>query len=157
MHCYSCDANSGAKRISPAATIFEGRYWLLEHAYPTSLGGWLVVVLRRHCENLHELSRSEWIELAEIQYLAIAAMKDLFVIDREYVCCFAEKEGFKHLHFHLIPKYTDCDQESIGIGAFRHLKVSQDEAIEPSRVIEICDSLREAIQTRNRVDQKMAR
>ncbi len=144
--CRSCEANAGIKRISPAATIYPGERWLLEHAYPTSREGWLVAVLRRHCENLHELDRAEWSELADIQFAAIAAMREILDLDREYVACFAEMEGFKHIHFHLIPKPRGCDSESVGVKAFRHLKVEPNEAIGADRVIAFCDRAKRIVE-----------
>ena len=48
--CPVCRANEGIDRISPGAVIYEGRAWQVEHAYPTSLLDWLVIVLRRHVE-----------------------------------------------------------------------------------------------------------
>jgi diadenosine tetraphosphate (Ap4A) HIT family hydrolase len=136
--CRCCEANAGIKRISPADTIHAGEHWLLEHAYPTNLLGWLVVVLRRHCENLHELTRAEWSELAGIQFAALAAMRGILDLDREYVACFAEMEGFKHIHFHMIPKHRGCGPESVGVKAFHHLKVEPSEAISAERVIDFC-------------------
>jgi hypothetical protein len=36
MECWTCKSNTGEKRISPSPTIFEGEYWLVEHAYPVN-------------------------------------------------------------------------------------------------------------------------
>ncbi len=41
---------------------------MVDHAYPTSHLGWLVIVLKRHVEALHELRKEEFVELAEIEY-----------------------------------------------------------------------------------------
>ena len=67
MECWTCKSNTGEKRISPGPTIFEGEYWLVEHAYPVKTIGWLVIVLKRHAEALHELTPEEFAELAQIQ------------------------------------------------------------------------------------------
>jgi diadenosine tetraphosphate (Ap4A) HIT family hydrolase len=56
MECLTCESNTGEKRISPGPTIYEGNYWLVEHAYPVKTIGWLVIVLKRHAEALHELT-----------------------------------------------------------------------------------------------------
>ena len=53
---------------SPGPYIYEGRSWVVDHAYPTSLKGWLVIVLKRHVEALHDLTHEEFRELADIQY-----------------------------------------------------------------------------------------
>ena len=48
--CWSCPSLSGERRISPGPFIHDGRYWMVDHAYPTRLPGWLVLVLKRHAE-----------------------------------------------------------------------------------------------------------
>ncbi len=45
---YTRRSLSGEQRISPGPTIYESRYWLVEHAYPCRMLGWLVIVLKRH-------------------------------------------------------------------------------------------------------------
>ncbi|HEY7094662.1 MAG TPA: hypothetical protein VH393_15880 [Ktedonobacterales bacterium] len=35
--CWSCLSLSGGRRISPGPFIHEGRYWMVDHAYPTRL------------------------------------------------------------------------------------------------------------------------
>ena len=47
MECLTCKSNSGEQRISPGPTIYEGQYWLVEHAYPVKRVGWIVIVLKR--------------------------------------------------------------------------------------------------------------
>ncbi len=79
MECWTCKSNSGEKRISPGATIFEGKYWLVEHAYPVKIIGWLVIVLKRHTEALHELTIEEFAELAQIQAKLIMSLPNRLV------------------------------------------------------------------------------
>ena len=52
--CYSCRSISGTTRISPGPYIYKGQFWLVDHAYPTRLKGWLVLVLKRHAETRFE-------------------------------------------------------------------------------------------------------
>src|SRR5690348_12644608 len=66
MECWTCKSNTGEKRISPGPTIFEGNYWLVEDTYPIKILGWLVIVLKRHAEALHELTAEEFIELEPV-------------------------------------------------------------------------------------------
>ena len=54
--CLTCLSNNGIRRISPGETIYSGKYWNVEHAYPSALLGWLVIVLKRHTGKLHELT-----------------------------------------------------------------------------------------------------
>lgn len=143
--CHSCDANSGLKRISPGKTILKGKFWNVEHAYPTSLLGWVVIVLGRHCEELHNLEREEWLELGEIQYHLTRAMKEVGNLEKEYVACFAEKEGFRHIHFHVIPKSERLSQEFSGTKAFHYINPKDDEIIPASEVAKYCEEMNEKI------------
>lgn len=99
--CRVCRSISGEARISSGPPIFDGRYWMLEHAYPTRLPGWLVIVLKRHVEALHELTADEFQELAAIQHRAARALRQVVGCAKEYIACFAEMDGFAHLHIHL--------------------------------------------------------
>src|ERR1044071_1337325 len=104
MECWTCQSNSGEKRISPGPTIFEGQYWLGEHAYPVKAIGWLGIVLKRHKEALHELTPEEFAELAQIQARLIHFLYEELHCEKEYVSCYAEQEHFYHIHFHVFAK-----------------------------------------------------
>lgn len=144
--CRSCDANSGLKKISPGRSLLKGSHWNVEHAFPTSLLGWTVIVLNRHCEELHNLTRSEWAELAEIQYLVTKTMNQYSLVEKEYVACFAEKEGFKHIHFHVIPKSSTLRPESSGVNVFAHLNPKEQEILTSDEVARYCDRMNTLLQ-----------
>ena len=139
--CYTCESNDGSKRISPGIQIFNGNYWLVEHAYPSGLLGWMVVVLKRHCEELHNLTKAEWDEFAAIQFKLLKSLKEELEISKEYVACFAEMEGFKHIHFHIIPKTKDFILENIGTKSFQYLKVEKDKWVDEKKISEFCKSI----------------
>src|SRR5690349_5354536 len=101
MDCWTCKSNTGEKRISPGPTIFEGKYWLVEHAYPIKRLGWLVIVLKRHAEALHELTAEEFVELGQILSRVINVLFEETHCEKEYVSCYAETEHFHHVHFHV--------------------------------------------------------
>src|SRR5438477_13205439 len=111
MECYTCKSISGERRISPGPTIYTGEHWLVEHAYPCGIKGWLVIVLRRHVEALHELSSAEFSELSELVEKTVRVVREHFACDKEYVACFAEAEGFNHVHVHVIAKPHNLPQE----------------------------------------------
>lgn len=142
MECLTCQSNLGIQRISPGQQIFESTYWYVEHAYPTSLEGWLVLVLKRHCEQLHELSLEEHMDLARVQYATLQAVHQYFQSDREYLMCFAEGEGFKHIHFHVVPKHEQFDDQYKGGKVFHYLKRPEEEWVSKPRIQEICIQLR---------------
>lgn len=136
--CLSCLSNSGEKRISPAEPIFDGKYWLVEHVYPTGLLGWIVIVLKRHCEKLHELEMDEWAELGELNFKLTGILHIELNSEKEYSCCFAEMEGFRHIHFHLIPKTGIFNKDYTGSKVFNYLRVPESESISRDSIIDLC-------------------
>ena len=142
MECWTCKSNTGEKRISPGPTIFEGQYWLVEHAYPVKTIGWLVIVLKRHAEALHELTTEEFTELAQIQSKLIRFLYEELHREKEYVSCYAEQEHFHHIHFHVFAKPPDLPDELKGGKSFALLKVIPEEAVSSDQMIEFCESLK---------------
>src|SRR5438128_241331 len=116
--CLSCLSNSGEQRISPGKTIYKGKYWLVEHAYPTGLLGWLVIVLSRHAEVLHELTNEEWNELNILQKQSIRILHLVLNCEKEYILELAESPGFKHIHFHIVAKPNELSTEFSGTNIF---------------------------------------
>ena len=142
VDCYTCRSISGERRISPGPTIYEGRYWLIEHAYPTRLKGWLVIVLKRHVGTLHELTREEFIELGELQALAVRMLHEELDCAKEYVACFAEAEHFQHIHFHIIAKPRGLSDEFKGTKIYALIDVTEAEALPREEVAAFCEELR---------------
>jgi len=143
MECLSCRSISGEKRISPGPFIHEGAYWLVDHAYPTSHLGWLVIVLKRHAEALHELSREEFAELAEIQYKLAQVMRQDTRVEKEYMMLFAEAPGFSHIHIHFVPKPENLPARLKGPAIFKKRKVTQARAVPPDTIRAFCEEFRE--------------
>jgi diadenosine tetraphosphate (Ap4A) HIT family hydrolase len=142
MECWTCRSNSGEKRISPGPTIFEGKYWLVEHAYPVKILGWLVIVLKRHAEALHELTAEEFAELAQIQAKVIPLLYEELHSEKEYISCYAEMEHFRHIHVHVFARPPDWPEELKGGRSFALLKVTPEEAIPPNEIITFCELLK---------------
>jgi diadenosine tetraphosphate (Ap4A) HIT family hydrolase len=143
MECWTCKSNSGEKRISPGPTIFEGKYWLVERAYPVKVIGWIVIVLKRHAEALHELTSEEFTELAEIQARLIPLLHEELNCEKEYVVCYAEMEHFRHIHFHVFAKPSNLPEELKGGGSFALLKVMGEEAVPSNKILAFCELLRD--------------
>jgi diadenosine tetraphosphate (Ap4A) HIT family hydrolase len=115
----------------------------VEHAYPVKIIGWLVIVLKRHAEALHELSADEFAELAQIQAKLISLLHEEMHCEKEYVVCYAEQEGFHHIHFHVFAKPHDLPEELNGGRSFNLLKVSAEEAVPPAKIIAFCEFLKD--------------
>lgn len=141
--CATCRSVSGVAPISPGERISESPAWVLEHAYPTSLRGWLVIVLRRHAEALHDLTPDELGELGELLRVASAGLRAETGCLKEYVLCLAEAPGFQHLHFHIVPRAHDLPEEQVAAKILIHLK--PEVPLEPGVVVETCRSLRHFI------------
>ncbi|NTV23589.1 MAG: HIT family protein [Nanoarchaeota archaeon] len=150
MECLTCSSVSRRKKISPGPIIYESRYWLVDHAYPCRLTGWLVIILKRHCSALHELTREEFIELGEATYKAVNALHDVLGCEKEYSVCFAEKEGFNHIHFHIVPRAVRLSDDLKGANIFSLLKSGQEDAVPEKDVIAICNELKMRFSQKNK-------
>jgi diadenosine tetraphosphate (Ap4A) HIT family hydrolase len=139
MECLTCKSNSGEQRISPGPTIYEGDYWMVEHAYPVKQVGWIVIVLKRHAEALHDLSAEEFAELGKLQSLSTRFLFEGLHSQKEYISCYGEAEGFPHIHFHVFAKPADLPEELKGGKSFNLLKVSREEAVPPADIISFCE------------------
>lgn len=143
MECWICKSNTGEKRISPGPTIFEGEYWFVEHAYPVRMIGWIVIVLKRHAEALHELTLKEFSELAQIQSKITRFLLEELHCEKEYVSCYAEMEHFRHIHFHVFARPYDFPEEMKGGKSFALLKVSAEDAVPPNEIVAFCEILKD--------------
>ena len=118
VQCESCKNLQGKIRLSNAPRIFETSYWIIEHIHPTSIKGWLVLVLKRHCKALHELSEDEYSELSKLLKSVCEALHRVLDTEKEYVMQLAEMEGFNHVHFHVIARGKDWPKELKGPRVF---------------------------------------
>ncbi len=116
--CLSCQANRGEISLANTPTIFDGYHWKIEHGYPSAIPGWLVVVLKRHCVALHDLSADEWMELGQLMPVVTRALHAVLGSEKEYVFQLAEGEGFHHVHFHVIACQADWGSDRRGVKVF---------------------------------------
>ncbi len=142
MDCTNCRSISGEQRISPGSTIHAGRYWQIEHAYPCHMVGWLVLVLKRHVEALHELTPQEFAERGELQAATVRNLRAELHCAKEYLVCFAEAEHFQHIHVHVIARRADLPSDLKGTRIFEMIKVSPVEAVPPQEIKTFCENLR---------------
>lgn len=140
MTCFACKSISGEKRISPGPFIYEGKYWIVDHAYPTKLLSWLVIVLKRHKEALHELTVEEYKELFILQEKTIKLLYSKLRSKKEYIACFSEGEHFKHIHFHIIPRSKNLSNSLMGPKIFSLLTEKNPVPIE--QVLKLSQKLR---------------
>jgi diadenosine tetraphosphate (Ap4A) HIT family hydrolase len=144
QECWSCRSNTGEQRISPGPPIHVGEFWQVEHAYPTRLPGWLVIVLRRHADALHEIHPGEFIELAHVLERTVRVLREVVACEKEYVACYAELDHFRHVHFHVVPRAADMPAELLGTRSFALLQVTECEAVPREEIRALCETLRDA-------------
>ena len=103
-------------------------------------------MLRRLAEALHELSKEEFAELAEIQYRLAQIMRQDSHTEKEYTMCFAEGTDFKHIHVHFVAKPADLLSEMKGPRIFAMLNVDEEHAIPGTEIAAFSEEFREQLQ-----------
>ena len=143
--CYSCQALRGERRISPGQSIYEGLYWKLDHAWPTALVGWVVLVLRRHASALHELTADEFAEMGTLLARITQALHTESGCAKEYLACFAEADHFNHVHIHIVPRAADLPEALQGPRIFALLNPDDGEQASEADVRAVCARLARAL------------
>jgi diadenosine tetraphosphate (Ap4A) HIT family hydrolase len=105
--CLACDVLEG--RIQPpGGVIYEDEHWVVDHSIsPIRLKGWLIAKPRRHVESFGELTDAEAAAFGPLARTAAAAVESALRPERVYVCSFGEE--WRHIHVHVVPRYTDMD------------------------------------------------
>jgi diadenosine tetraphosphate (Ap4A) HIT family hydrolase len=100
--CLSCDVVSGI-RTEPGGVIYEDDHWHVGSIMPPVVWqGFLIVKLKRHCEQLAELTPEEAASLGLVITAACAAVREVLKPAKVYVCSFGD--GVKHIHFWILPR-----------------------------------------------------
>jgi diadenosine tetraphosphate (Ap4A) HIT family hydrolase len=124
--CYSCERN-WAERLPDRERVWDDdAEWRLALAFDSALPGWMCLVPRRHVLGLHELPEPAAAMMGRLLWAASAALVAVTGCAKTYVMLFAEKEGFEHLHLHLVPRPADLTVDRRGPGIFAFLGERQD-------------------------------
>jgi diadenosine tetraphosphate (Ap4A) HIT family hydrolase len=102
--CVTCEVHRGTTR-PPGGTIYEDDLWVVDHGLTRLVRGYLVVKPRRHVHEFADLMDDEALTFGPVARTVLAAMRSALAPERIYVCSFAET--VRHLHFHLVPRYSD--------------------------------------------------
>lgn len=84
----------------------------------SSLPGWLIVLPRKHIVGLNELDDDAAANLGRLLRDASQALINTVGCTKTYVMEFGEKEGFQHLHFHLVPRMPNIPADRQGPAIF---------------------------------------
>jgi diadenosine tetraphosphate (Ap4A) HIT family hydrolase len=101
--CLSCDIVAG-KRVEPGGVIYENAYWHVGTMGdpPVVWRGFLAIKLKRHCEQLAELTPEEATALGPLIKSTCSALAEVLKPAKVYVCSFGE--GVKHVHWWVLPR-----------------------------------------------------
>jgi len=138
VNCLFCSKKESFKSFF----IYEFEYWYLEHAKDTSISGWLILVLRRHCESLHLLSEFEWNELSKAFRFICTALQEITNCKKEYIVQYAEGLQTQHIHFHIIPRYYDLADSLKGRNIFQAFGPNIENKITENELDEIISKLK---------------
>lgn len=116
--CYTCDREAQFDTLPPRERVAADDYWRMAHAIDTALPGWLVLVPRRHVTTIASLTDAEAAVLGLWQVRLSRALQETTGCVKTYVAQFSEREGFSHLHFHIVPRMRDLPDDLRGPNVF---------------------------------------
>jgi diadenosine tetraphosphate (Ap4A) HIT family hydrolase len=124
-----------AARTGRGRRLLAGGGWRVAHDFNSTLQGWLVLVPRRHVTSIADLTDEEAGTLGMWQVRLSRALRTVTGCVKTYVVQFAEKEGFAHVHFHIVPRMPNLPADRRGPGIFQYmdrdgtdLRLSSDDA-----------------------------
>ncbi|WP_307249261.1 HIT family protein [Catenuloplanes indicus] len=129
MDCYTCRHNEAFGTLPPRELIAADRHWRVAHAFDAALPGWLILVPLRHAESIADLTDDEAAALGTWQVRLSRALHAVTGCTKTYVVQFAEKEGFAHVHFHVVPRMPDLPADHRGPRVFAYLNAPGDHRV----------------------------
>lgn len=142
MDCCTCHNNDQIDTLPPRERVAADDHWRVAHAFDTALAGWLVLVPRRHVASIADLTDTEAASLGTWQVRLSRALRTVTGCSKTYVAQFAEKEGFAHVHFHVVPRMPDLSGDHRGPGIFAYLAAPEDQRISEQQQDELATALR---------------
>jgi diadenosine tetraphosphate (Ap4A) HIT family hydrolase len=127
IDCFSCRGTAGVESLPIRERIWWDGRWRVAHAIGCALPGWVVVLPARHVLSMDELTPEEAAGLGPLLTAASRAVVEVTGCAKVYLAMFAEREEFRHLHVHLIPRQPDLVQELRGPRVFDYLKRPESE------------------------------
>ena len=121
MDCFSCRQNDRFHELPPRERVAADPLWRVAHVFDSALPGWLVLIPRRHVASIADLTDAEAAVLGLWQVRLSRALRDVTGCRKTYVMQFSEKEGFSHVHFHLVPRMADQPADRRGPAVFGYL------------------------------------
>jgi diadenosine tetraphosphate (Ap4A) HIT family hydrolase len=135
MDCYACRNNGAFDELPPRERIAADPHWRVAHDFNSTLPGWLILVTRRHATSIAALTDTEAAALGTWQVRLSRALEEVTGCVKTYIMQFAEKDGFAHVHFHVVPRMSDLPMDRRGPNVFQYLtpRSSDDHLTEEQR------------------------
>jgi diadenosine tetraphosphate (Ap4A) HIT family hydrolase len=118
--CYSCDQQA-AGALPPREDVVHTDHWRVAHSFDSTLPGWLVLLPTRHVTSFSQLSPGAADELGGLVRRLSVALERVTGCVKTYLMQFSEREGYSHLHLHLVPRGPDHPAEARGPRVFAYL------------------------------------
>lgn len=122
MECYACRNEERFAELPPRERVAADAWWRVVHDFNSALPGWLVLLPRRHVTSVAELTTDEAAALGGWQVGLSRALHSVTGCVKTYVMQFSEKDGFAHLHFHIVPRPAGLPVEHRGPRVFHYLR-----------------------------------
>ncbi|MEU4472436.1 HIT family protein [Micromonospora sp. NPDC023888] len=142
MDCYTCQNNQQIGTLPPRELVASDEHWRIAHAFDTALPGWLILVPRRHVVSIADLTAAEAASLGTWQVRLSRALRTVTGCLKTYVVQFAEKEGFAHVHFHVVPRMPDLPDDRRGPRIFTYLAASENQRVNEQQQDDLAAALR---------------
>ncbi|MGW3607967.1 HIT family protein [Micromonospora sp. NPDC005161] len=142
MDCYTCHNTQQFGTLPARELVAADEHWRIAHAFETALPGWLVLVPRRHVDSIADLTDAEAASLGTWQVRLSRALRIVTGCAKTYVVQFAEKEGFAHVHFHVVPRMPDLPDDRRGPRIFAYLGASEEQRVNEQQQDELATELR---------------
>lgn len=142
MDCFSCHNNERLGSLPPRELVAADDHWRVAHAFDSALPGWLILAPRRHVTSIADLTDAEAASLGTWQVRLSRALHVVTGCSKTYVVQFAEKEGFAHVHFHVVPRMPDLPADRRGPRVFAYLGAAEEERVDEQRRDDLAAALR---------------
>jgi galactose-1-phosphate uridylyltransferase len=110
--------NADVEVLPPWERAYLTDDWRLAHAW-SSLAGYMILTPRR---NVVAPTEHEAAALGPLLAATTSALRAVVGCEKTYVMLFAERQGFAHVHFHIVPRMRDLRKDHLGA---RHARVRE--------------------------------
>ena len=129
--CTPCRLNADLDVLPAPERAYVNEDWRLAHAW-SSLPGYMILLPLRHVVALDELTPRETAVLGPLLSATTAALRAVAGCRKTYVMLFAERDGFEHLHFHLVPRMAELDDDHLGPGTLAFVNGLEEDWVPPT-------------------------